>query len=77
MVHECQSLPLGLESCDDLFGIHSKLDDLERDAPSYRLSLLRHVNCAEAAFAQLLQQLVTVDYRAYVVKRCVWEVRRR
>ena len=30
MVHHGQRLPLGLEAGDDLRGVHSRLDDLER-----------------------------------------------
>ena len=32
MVHHRQRLPLGVEACDDLLGVHAELDDLERDA---------------------------------------------
>ena len=44
-----------------LLRVHAQLDDLEGDAPPDRLLLLGHVNHAAAAFADLLQQLVTAD----------------
>ena len=44
--------------------VHARLDDLERDLAADRLLLLGHVDDAEAAFADLLQQLVGADDRA-------------
>ena len=41
--------------------VHAELDDLERHAAAHRLLLLRHVNDAAAAFADLLEQLVAAD----------------
>ena len=64
MVHQRQGLPLGLEAGDDLAGVHARLDDLEGDLAAHRLLLLGHEDDAEAAFADLLQQLVRADDRA-------------
>ena len=64
MVHHRQRLPLGLEPCDHLPRVHSRLDDLQRHPPLDRLGLLGHVDDAHAAFAELLQQLVGADPRA-------------
>ena len=58
MIHQRQGLPLRLEAGDDLGRIHARLDDLEGDHSPDRLLLLGHVDHAEAAFADLLQQLV-------------------
>ena len=61
MVHQRQRLPLGLEAGDHLLRVHAELDDLERDAAPDRLALLGHPDRAEAAFADLLEQLVAAD----------------
>ncbi len=61
MVHQRQRLPLGFEAGHDLLGVHAQLDDLERHAAAHRLLLLRHVNDAAAAFADLLEQLVAAN----------------
>src|SRR5207249_3881080 len=59
--HQRQSLALGFEAGDDLFGVHAQLDDLERQAPLDRLRLLGHIDHAAAAFADLLEELVASD----------------
>ena len=64
MVHQGQRLPLGLEAGDDLARVHARLEDLEGDLAADRLLLLGHEDDAEAAFADLLQQLVRADDRA-------------
>ena len=64
MVHHRQRLPLGLEAGDDLPRVHAELDDLERHPAADRLFLLGHEHDAEAAFADLFQQLVAADLRA-------------
>ena len=61
MVHDRQRLPLGLETGDDLAGVHARLDDLQRHPTHHRLALLGHVDHAHAALANLLQQLVGAD----------------
>ena len=66
MVHQGQRLPLRLEAGDDLGGVHARLDDLEGDHAADRLLLLGHVDHAEAAFADLLQQLVRADHATNV-----------
>ena len=62
MIHHRQGLPLRLEAGDDLFGVHAQLDDLQRDTSPHRLGLLGDINHATAAFAELLQQLVTANH---------------
>ena len=64
MVHERQGLALGLEAGDHLPGVHARLEDLEGHLTAHRLLLLGHEHQAEAAFADLLQQLVGTDDRA-------------
>ena len=66
VVHERQRLPLGFEAGHHLLGIHARLEHLESDLAADRLLLLRHVDDAEAALADLLQQLVRPDHRAGV-----------
>src|SRR5437879_2862793 len=61
MVHQRQCLALGFEAGDDLFGVHAQLDDLEGHAALDWLSLLSHIDHAAAAFADLLEELVTSD----------------
>src|SRR5207249_9399131 len=61
MVHECQRLPLGLETGDNGLGIHAQLDDLERDTASNGFFLLGHVNHATTAFTDLLKEFVAAD----------------
>ena len=61
MVHHREGLALGFEAGHNFAGVHADFDDLERDAAFDRLSLLGHINDAEAAFAQFLQQLVFAD----------------
>ncbi len=64
MVHECQGLALRLEAGDHLAGVHARLEDLEGHLAADRLLLLGHEHQAEAALADLLQQLVGTDDRA-------------
>ena len=52
-------------------GIHARLDDLEGDDAPDRLLLLGHVDDAEAALADLLQQLVGANHAANVFRRHV------
>ena len=61
MIHQRQRLPLGFEPGDDLLGVHAQLDDLQRHPPPHRFLLLGHIDDAAAAFADLLEQLVTAD----------------
>src|SRR5262249_41798636 len=57
-------LPLGLEAGNDLARVHARLENLQGDLAAERLLLLGHEDDAEAAFADLLQQLVRPDHRA-------------
>jgi hypothetical protein len=61
VVHQCQRLALRLKSGYDALGVHAQLDDLERNAPTNRLFLFRHVDNPAAAFTNLLEQFVTAD----------------
>jgi len=63
VIHQGQSLTFGLKAGDNGAGIHAWLDDLQRHFASHRFALLGHVNDTEAAFADLLQQLVAADLR--------------
>src|SRR5207302_8565551 len=54
-------LPLRLEARDDLARIHARLENFQSDFTADGLLLLGHENQAEAAFADLLQQLVRAD----------------
>src|SRR6187402_1827898 len=64
MIHHRQSLALLFESGDDLFGIETWLDDLERYSPAHRSLLVGHPHRAEAALAQLLEKFVIADQSA-------------
>ena len=61
VVHDRQGLPLGLEPGDHLPRVHPRLEHLQRDLAADRLGLLGHVDDAEPALADLLQQLVRAD----------------
>ena len=69
MIHHGQGLPLGLKAGDDLAAVHACLDDLQGNLALDRVSLLGHENGAHAAFAELLQELVRADDRAWVFGR--------
>ena len=64
VVHHRQRLPLRFEARDDLARVHAELDDLQRHAPRHRLHLLRHPHRAEAALADLLEELVGTNAKA-------------
>src|SRR5947207_1004511 len=68
MVHDRQRLPLGLEARDHLARVHARLDDLQGNLATHRLGLLGHEDDAEAAFADLLQELVRTNHRASVFR---------
>jgi hypothetical protein len=63
MVHHRERLTLSLEPGDDLLGIHSGLDELQRDLTTDRLRLLRQPNLTHAAFANAFEQTVWPDGR--------------
>ena len=69
MIHERQRLPLGLESSDDQARIHARLEDFQRHLAPDRLSLLGHVDDAEAPFADLFEQPVWADAGTRNVER--------
>ena len=58
VIHQGQSLPLGLEPGDDRFGVHAQLNYLERHAAADRFLLLGHVHDPAASLADLLQDFV-------------------
>ncbi len=64
MVHQCQGLPLGLETGNDLTRVHAWLENFQGDLAAHGLRLLGHENDAEAALADLFEQLVRTDDRA-------------
>ena len=64
MIHHGQRLPLGFEASNDLLGVHAQLDDLQRHAAADRLLLLGHIDRAEAAVPDHLEQRVTADHSA-------------
>ena len=57
-------MPLGLEARDNLARVHARLEDLQRHLAADRFLLLGHEDNAEAAFADLFQELVGPDDRA-------------
>jgi hypothetical protein len=61
MVHERQRLLFRFKSGDDLLRVHPQLDDFQRHTTAHRFLLLRHVNNAAAAFADLLKNFITAD----------------
>ena len=65
MVQQCQSLPLGFEAGDDLFGIHARLDDLQRDPALNGPLLLGQIHYRETAFAESAEQFVRANPPAY------------
>src|SRR5205807_10536495 len=67
MIHQRQRLPLRLKAADDLPAVHSRLEDLERHLAADRLLLLGHEDPAEAALADLLEQLVGTDDRPWAL----------
>ncbi len=66
MIHHRQCLPLGFKPGNHLAAVHARLDDLERNAAADGPLLFRHVDHAHAPFADLLQQLVGPDLRAWL-----------
>src|SRR5262245_61391080 len=65
MIHQCQRLPLRLESGNDTPRVHPWPNDFQRDLAMNRLLLFRQVNHAATPFADLLQQFVS----AYSITR--------
>ena len=63
VVHHGERLPLRLEPCHDLFGIHARFDDLHRHAAFDGMLLVAHVDDPHPSFANRLQELVGTDAR--------------
>ncbi len=57
MSHQREGLALGFEPCDNLVGVHARLDDLERDHARNGMVLLGHEHLAESPFADRLDEL--------------------
>jgi hypothetical protein len=58
MIHQCERLPFRLEAGNDALGVHTELDDLERDPAANGFLLLGHIYYSTAAFADLPKQFV-------------------
>ena len=69
VVHECQGLPLNLETGDDCSSVHAQLDHLERDLSLNGFVLLCSPDHSEATLANLLDQLVGSDSVTRAVHR--------
>jgi hypothetical protein len=67
MVHDRQGLPFGLETGDDLSGVHPRLEDFQGHLAAHGLRLLGHEHHAEASFPDLFQQLIGSDGGARAV----------
>ena len=61
MVHQCQRLPLGFKTGDDILGVHAQLDDFEGHQSANGFLLLGHIDHPAAAFTDLLEQFVMAD----------------
>jgi hypothetical protein len=64
VVHQSQSLALGLEARDHLPRVHSGFDQLESHAAADRVFLLGQPDLAHAAFSDFLKQVVAADCMA-------------
>ncbi len=71
VVHEGQSLPLRLETGDDLRRVHPGLDDLEGNLATNGLRLLREPDLTHATLAEALEKSVTIEGAGGVVSRPV------
>ncbi len=58
MIHDGQRLALELEAREDLTGVHSQLDELDRHAAPNRLNLFGDPNGSHSSFADFFQQPV-------------------
>src|SRR6267154_3855450 len=77
MVHQRQRLALSFKSGDDLPGVHTQLDNLERHSPSHGFLLFSHVDHTAATFANLLEEPVAPNTVASPFRRdlgafCGW-----
>ena len=61
MARACRSASKRAMTC---LRVHARLDDLQSDLAADRLCLLGHVDDAQAAFADLLEELVRADVSA-------------
>ena len=56
-------LPFGFEARDDFLGIHPGFNDLERNLPLHRLSLLGDIDDAHAALTDFFSDVVGANVR--------------
>ena len=75
MLHEGKGLGFGLETGDDLGGIHAELNELESDTATERTSLLGEINDPHATAAEFLEQGVAFD-RSLMLQRNMFPGRR-
>lgn len=61
MVHERQGLALRFEPGHDATGVHSPLDDFQRDLPAHRFPLFRQPDRAESALTEDRTERITPD----------------
>ena len=61
VVHDRESLSLGVEAGEYLLGVRAWLQDLERDVPSNGLRLLREVDAAHATLAEQFDEAICTD----------------
>jgi hypothetical protein len=62
VIHERQSLPLGLESRDDFAAAHPGFDQLHRDTAADRFFLFGQPDLAHAAFSDFLEEVIAADH---------------
>src|SRR5262249_9165471 len=65
MIHDRERLPLSFETSDDLPRVHAGLEHLEGNLAADWLGLLGEEDDAEAAFADVLEELVRTDDRSW------------
>lgn len=72
MVQNRKRLALRLESGHNLLAVHSRFQNLQRDASLYGLGLLGKIYDRHAALNQSVQNTVRTYLRRVVVTRNVW-----
>ncbi len=79
MGHDRERLPLGLESRDDLGGVHSRLDHFDRDMALDRAGLLGEPDLAHSTGADRSNEPIRTDRfetePAFIVVRDVFGLR--
>jgi hypothetical protein len=72
VIHQRQSLALGLEASDDLLGVHAGLDHLERHLTAHRVRLLCQEHGTHAPLADRLHEPVGADAHAGSFEGARW-----